>query len=353
VQALSRRVQDNSNVLLAAYQSCATTLQAGQTITPATEWLLDNFHIVERQLQQISRDLPPGYYRQLPKLTTGPFAGYPRVFGIAWAYVAHTDSLMNGPILARFVRAYQTVEPLTIGELWAVAITLRIVLIENMRRLADQITAGQTDRQNADKLVETVFGHGGKVGVDLPPRHGVEALAQADAELRDCPLSEPFAARIAQRLRGFDASDTPLHSWLLERLIRQGQTVDDVIQNAQSRQGASNVTMRNIVTSMRLISEMDWPVFVENVSLVDAQLRARSDFAANDFATRDHYRASIETLARGASLSEVDVTDAALDLAGTADTPATRDPGFSLIGAGRCERRACSRCGSDHRPRCR
>jgi cyclic beta-1,2-glucan synthetase len=336
-QALSHRMQDNATVLLAAYRSCATAVQAGQTITPATEWLLDNYHIVERQLQQISRDLPPGYYRQLPKLTTGPFAGYPRVLGIAWAYVAHTDSLVNGPILARFVRAYQSVDPLTIGELWAVAITVRIVLIENMRRLADQITAGQTDRESADKLVDTMVGREGKSGVNLPPPHGIEALAQANADLGDCPLSEPFAARIAQRLRGIDASDTLLHGWLLDRLTQQGQTVDDVIQNAQSRQGASNVTMRNIVTSMRLISEMDWPDFFEEVSLVDARLRARSDFAANDFATRDHYRAAIETLARGAGISEVAVTEAALDLAGTGDTPATRDPGFSLIGAGRCD----------------
>ena len=37
-------------------------------------------------------------------------------------------------MLRRFVRAYQRVQPLTIGELWAVAITLRIVLVENLRR---------------------------------------------------------------------------------------------------------------------------------------------------------------------------------------------------------------------------
>ena len=94
--------------------------------------------------------LPPGYYRQLPKLAEGPFAGYPRVLGLTWAYVAHTDSLISGPVLSRYVRAYQQVQPLMIGELWAVAITLRIVLIENMRRLALQIVEGQAQRQQAD-----------------------------------------------------------------------------------------------------------------------------------------------------------------------------------------------------------
>ena len=146
VQPLNRRVKENADILLQAYRTCAEALQSGQVIAPAAEWLLDNFHLVEQQLRQIHDDLPPGYYRQLPKLAEGPFAGYPRVFGLTWAYVAHTDSLMSGPVLKRYVMAYQQVQPLMIGELWAVAITLRIVLIENMRRLAQQIVEGHALR---------------------------------------------------------------------------------------------------------------------------------------------------------------------------------------------------------------
>src|SRR4029434_5784900 len=93
---------------------------------PAAEWLIDNYHVVERQIRDIRSDLPPGYYRQLPKLAEGPFAGYPRVLGVAWAFVAHTDSRFDPEILVRSVRASQEVQPLTIGELWAVPITLRI-----------------------------------------------------------------------------------------------------------------------------------------------------------------------------------------------------------------------------------
>ena len=82
-------------------------------ITPAAEWLLDNYHLVEQQVREVRTDLPPGYYRQLPKLSDGPLAGYPRVFGLAWAFVAHTDSRFDPEMLTRFVRAYQTVQPLT------------------------------------------------------------------------------------------------------------------------------------------------------------------------------------------------------------------------------------------------
>ena len=137
VASLRRRLDDNAARLLVAYRSSAAELESGHAVVPAAEWLLDNYHVVEAQVLEIRDDLPPGYYRQLPKLAEGPFAGYPRVFGLAWAYVAHTDSHLHLPTLRRFIDAYQQVQPLTIGELWAVAITLRIVLIENLRRLAD------------------------------------------------------------------------------------------------------------------------------------------------------------------------------------------------------------------------
>ncbi len=327
---LNVRVRDNAEFLLEAYKICAQALQAGETVTPAAEWLLDNFHLVEQQLRQIRDDLPPGYYHQLPKLADGPFAGYPRVFSLAWAYVAHTDSLVSGPVLAHFVRGYQQVQPLMIGELWAVAITLRIVLIENMRRLALQIIEGHAQRQQADAIVNAVLG-----AEKIPGQSPLSAMQAAVNRFEAAPLPENIAAQIAKRLRGFDPSKTPLFAWLEDRLHRQGSSIDEVIASAQMQLAASNVTMRNIVTSMRIVSEMDWSDFFEKVSLVDARLRASSRFAEMDFATRNRYRTAIEIIARGTDQTELDVADASLDLAASAKTARSREPGYWLIDAGR------------------
>ncbi len=327
VPSLHRRLRENVQVLLKAYGDSADVVRRGQTVAPAAEWLLDNFHLVELQLRQITDDLPPGFYRQLPKLADGHLAGYPRVFSLAWAYIAHTDSLISGQVLRRFVQAYQRVTPLQVGEIWAVAITLRIVLVENMRRLAVQIVAAQRQRAAADALVDTV------TGTASVPLH----LAVADYDKAD--LDEVFAAQVARRLRGFDPVDTPLHGWLHDRLRRQGVDVDDLVARVLQRQGASNVTMRNIVTSMRIISELDWADFFEDVSLIDARLRVNADFAAMDFATRNAYRTAIEDLARGsdsgAEGAELAVTDAVLRLAASGTSPESRDPGYCLLGAGR------------------
>src|SRR5271165_6182488 len=211
--SLAARLANNSTVLLSSYRSIVKAIDDGRQITPAGEWLIDNFHLVERQIRQISTDLPPGYYRQLPKLVTGPFAGYPRVFGLAWAFVAHTDSCFDSEILVSYVNAYQEVQPLTIGELWAVSITLQIVLIENLRRLAHQITSSRDARHEADRLADRLLGVNGRA-----PEPASVVFAGRGAE----PLSEAFAVELVHRLRDQDPRFTPALAWLDERARETG-----------------------------------------------------------------------------------------------------------------------------------
>ena len=181
---LTNRLRSNEKALLAAYRSIARAVDEGRSITPAAEWVLDNYHVVEEQIREIREDLPPGFYRQLPKLAEGPFVGFPRVFGIAWAYIAHTDSRFDPETLRRFVQAYQSVEALTIGELWAVAITLRVVLVENLRRVAQRIVNSRAARENADRVADRLLGVNGQTA---------DALALANWKDRSQVLTPAFS----------------------------------------------------------------------------------------------------------------------------------------------------------------
>jgi cyclic beta-1,2-glucan synthetase len=300
---LAGRLANNGVVLLAAYRTIIKAIDEGRAITPAAEWLIDNYHLVERQVREIRSDLPPGYYRELPKLAEGPFVGYPRVFGIAWAFVAHTDSRYDGDLLLRYMRAYQEVQPLTIGELWALSITLRIVLVENLRRLAQQIVDNRAARQRADLLADRLLGLGGDVA---------EPAAAVFAGYETGPLSEPFAVQLLHRLRDQDPRITPALTWLDRRLDEQGATADSVVRDVHRRQGASNVTVRNVITSIRMITEVDWTLNFEDISLVDVELASGSAFGDMDFPTRNLYRSAIEELARGSGRTEIDVARAAV-----------------------------------------
>ena len=342
------RVAENGRVLLQAYRALTDAIKDERSITPAAEWLVDNFHIVEEQLREIRDDLPADYYRELPKLADGHLEGYPRVFGLAWAYVAHTDSRFDPDSLSRLVRAYQRVEPLTIGELWAVAISLRILLVENLRRIAEQIVQGRLARQQADELADSLLGLDGDRS---------EAAAAARLRRPRANLSTAAKVQLFQRLRDQDPAVTPALKWLEDLLAAEGTTAEETVRLEHQRQAAMNVTVRNVITSMRLISWFDWAEFVEGVSLVDETLRAGSAFGQMDFATRDRYRHAVEELARGSRRTEVEVAQSAVAMADeaslVADQPAPlaakpgrpgvaepaappgNDPGYFLISDGR------------------
>ena len=333
--AVAPRITDNGRVLLASYRVLARAIKDERSITPAAEWLVDNFPIVDEQLREIRDDLPPDYYRELPKLADGHLAGYPRVLGLAWAYIAHTDSRVDPESLRRMVVAYQRVEPLTLGELWAIAITLRILLVENLRRLAEEIVASRAARQKADEIADGLLG----LGTASP-----EAAAASLRRLPHTALSTAARVQLFQRLRDQDPAVTPALRWLDELLASQGTTTEETVRAEHQRQAAMNVTVRNVITSMRLISWLDWAGFVESVSLVDEVLRAQSAFGEMDFATRDRYRHAIEELARGSGLTEVEVARRAAetaaaapsdDVAGSPIGGRRQDPGYYLIAGGR------------------
>jgi cyclic beta-1,2-glucan synthetase len=327
-KSLSNRVIENRKVLEKSYFELLTAAEAKRAITPAAEWLIDNFHVVRAQLKDIHDHLPPSFYRELPKLAEGPLAGYPRVYGISWAFVAHTDSRFDPELLKSFLSSYQTIEPLTIGELWSVSTTIRIVLMENLRRLTDRIVNSQRARFDADQLSDELL--------KLSDRR-VRPMASIIEDLNQKPFVGGFATQLLQRLRYQDSSLDPVLEWLEMRLSEERLTADQVVSTEHSSQTGANVTVRNIITSARMMSAFNWQDFFEDVSLVDETMRTYADYSNMDFATRDRYRHAIEELARHSPCSELEIARRVIANIAPASDPRESDPGFYLIGKGRFE----------------
>jgi cyclic beta-1,2-glucan synthetase len=346
--SLRGRLRSNALGLDTAFRTLIAGIRKGHAVTPAAEWLVDNYYIIDEHIRAVRRDLPSGFYKQLPKLSHGPLRGYPRVYGLAWAIVAHSDSRFELETLYRFCRAYQRIQPLTIGELWAIAITLRVVLIENLTRLSAGIVSRLALREKADLFADQWLS-------DDAAQAAPNAAAMHDIEAQ--PLPNAFSAQLFQRLRDHDPETTPALAWLHRIFAAQNTTADDLVHSEHQRQGAVNLSVRNVITSLRLISSVNWAKFFESVSLVDELMRERSSYAAFDFTTRDLYRHEIEDLARRSPHTEMDVARRALDLARRAvlagaggnaggtgnarravnDSAHRPEPGYFLVSAGRAE----------------
>jgi len=328
VYSVVQRLHDNSQTLLAAYRELCSTVSEGKAITPAAEWLIDNYHLIEKHIAQTAADLPRGYYRQLPKIAEGVLAGHPQIFGIAWAYVAHTDSRFDAGPLTDFVNAYQEVRALTIGELWATSISLRLVLLENAARISARTVAARRAREDADGLADAL------------QRPGSDARAKIDSDHLYLPehVRLSFAVQLIKRLRDYDAGDRDRLEWLANLVRSLGHDFESAVAEEHHRQAAANVTMRNLVTSLRFISDHDWDQWFDGVSLVDRLLRASPQYGAMDARSRNDYRSAIEDLAHHSWHDEFEVARLAVERAAAAsgDGPAAlQDAGYYLIGRGR------------------
>jgi cyclic beta-1,2-glucan synthetase len=316
-QPLLRHFSRTGRQLNYAYQQIREACRSQQHTGPETEWLLDNFHIIEESLREIREDLPQGYYTKLPKLAVGPLAGYPRVYALSLSLIAHTDSGLDEDNILRFVQAYQSVTAFTIGELWAVPTMLRLALLENLRRMARHILRSWRDREEARRFVE-------QVQRSIPRNGHAAALpvteknnAQLFTLPREVRPRDPFILNLLQLLRDDPDLGKAGIEWLEEHLGHHGTDVDQVFRRESQRLAANQVCVSNCVTSLRILSSLDWNVFFEKVSLVDCVLREdpAGVYAGQDFATRDRYRRMVEILARGSRVLELDVARKAVEFA--------------------------------------
>src|SRR5438128_2720197 len=310
VNLLLPRLEENGRKLIAAYKALAESIREEHVISPAAEWLVDNFHIVEEQVREIREDLPKSYYHELPKLADGPFKNYPRIYGFSFALIAHTDSHLDTETLRRFINTYQKVSPLSIGELWAVPINLRIALVENLRRLAIRIVSSRGERDEADRLADKLL--------ELAQRQPTELLPLITSRVgKRRSVGRAFVVQLTQRLREQDPAVMTVFEWLDKQLERRGLSIEEIVHEEHHRQAAAQVTVGNIITSMRLLSTLDWKDFFETVSLIDPELAKdpAGVYSKMDFATRDRYRHVVERISKRTKKSEPEIARIALRMA--------------------------------------
>ena len=321
---LLRRLADDKKLLRQAYRTLSGDARRGEAIAPATEWLLDNFHLVESEMREVRHNLPHRYYRELPKLATRELAGTARIYAMAVEMLRYSDARLDAHRLTRFIYAYQTVAPLTIGELWAWPSMLKLALVEHLRRLADELVETRAGRRAADAHFDA-----------FERRHDRPPPLPASFHVA-------FVDQLLQRMREYGAGAAELRKQLEERLVASGTSVEEAVRAGHQRLAMGNLSMGNSITSLRLCSTLDWNDYVEEVSLIEGILQRdpQGTYGRMVFASRDRYRHAVEELADRTGEAQVRVALRAIESARQVAERAGAEEcaahvGYHLIGRGR------------------
>jgi hypothetical protein len=246
--------------------------------------LLDNFYLIEQQIILARRHLPRGYSRQLPRLADGQSAGFPRIYDLALELISHMDGRVDDANTTQFVAAYQSAEPLMLGELWAFPIMLQLALLENLRRVGLRIAHRREERDTAITWADRML-----AVAEKEPRRLIQLLAEfANA---DVPLTAPFVEEFYARLQAQGPAMAFVQTWVEQKLVEQGVTATQLSETASRTAATNQISIANSIGSLRFIGAMDWKNFVESLSVVERALREdpAGMYAGQDFTTRDRY----------------------------------------------------------------
>ncbi|MFN2113297.1 MAG: glycosyl transferase, partial [Anaerolineales bacterium] len=307
-------------------------LHLEQRLGPIGEWILDNEYLIESHGRDVKINLSKSFYRELPTLIGDPNRGSPRVYSLANELITHCDTRIDRENITAFLSAYQDHTPLTIGELWALPLMLRVALIHRIEDMARQAWQELREREFADfwanRLLSTLR---------RDPDQLFAVLADL-AQERGRP-SPYFAIQLSGHLYDEDAALVPVQSWL-ERTLQRPLT--ELHSGEQSRQAANQISIGNAITSLRQLSLLDWREVFEEQNRVELILRRdpAGFYSQMDFGTRNQYRDAVEVLAKRAGIAQIEIARKVVEMAsagkGSQDgLSRQRHVGTYLIGEGR------------------
>ncbi len=307
---LLRRLANNEIVLHRVRKLITDSIKSRNQIAPAAEWLIDNFYLIEEHIRIAKKHFPKGYSEDLPQLADNESSGLTRIYDIVLQIISHSDGRIDIESLSSFVKAYQTITNLQLGELWAIPIMLRLALIENLRRVASRIAIDRVDRNLADywgaQIIETA---------EKNPKNLI--LVIADMARSNPPMSSAYVSELIRQLRGKGSDLAMALNWIERQLSEIGLTSLELVNSENQKQAADQVSMSNSIGSLRLLGAMDWREFVETLSIVEQTLRKDNEgiYGSMDFSTRDRYRHVVEHIAKKGESSEYEVARIAIKLA--------------------------------------
>ncbi len=328
---LVRRLSDNFTLIAGVYRILNKDAEDSYSAAPAAEWLMDNFYIIEEQVKIIKRNLSRGRYSRLPVLTKGYYKGYPRVYAIALEIIAHSNGTIDEKTITSFIQSYQSQVLLSMGELWAIPLMLRIALIESICNTCQAIRTSRNEWYRAEGLVR-------QIGIKGTDEHTINAILLA--VLDKGTVTSAFVEHLIRRLRKQGKVLTTVTS-LLDRYLEQDDTTTEKMSAAEHQiQAEMQVAIGDSITGLRLISELDWSELFEILSRTEHILRGdpKGVYSLMDFESRDYYRHEVERLSRSLGVSETHVADKAVECAKQGAQKGEGPQGhvgFYLVGKGR------------------
>ena len=295
---IKKLVEDFRTISL-CYNVLNDCISLDVTIPPSGEWLLDNYYLIEEQVNSVKNELKEREYLKLPAIN-----GAARNLILAKKFVEYTDGNITMENIQIFLNAYQTKKVIEMREIWTLPIMLKIALVEYIKKVCERIIVSQYQKLKVESLVERLVK---KIPSNKQKFSKYKSL-KVDSE------ASSYIEHLMYLLKKNGNEGIKYLEILEEEVKKVGTTVSNVIKVEHYDMTTKRVSIGNSITSMRRLSRFNWSIVFENTNGIDNILKQDKWYEKLDFETKEEYRNIIQQIADKTKISEIYIANKLVEL---------------------------------------
>ncbi|MDD2233858.1 MAG: glucoamylase family protein [Desulfitobacteriaceae bacterium] len=302
-----RNLKKSINQLAAYNRELLKAENAGFYILPAMEWLMDHIDFLKEQNLYVQKHLSTAYYKRLPKLDTE--SSRTRTSVLLKNFLQNIGGQANITLLLEYLQAYQEVAPLTIGELWAIPLLLRVSLMEEICDLFEEFYKRHEVRIQAEGLLLQWEPH-------LSDQDKLyKVMDKTTSRIKSFP--PVLVVYLIGRIRDYGVEGIPIRQWLERKTGMQTEDIEKIVGHEHRLQALYRLAAGNLIGSLRDVSRWTWAEHFESLNVVEKILRQDpvGIYPLMDFNSRDQLRHAVERLAKEIKVQETLIAQTAVSLA--------------------------------------
>lgn len=252
-------------------------------IPPSGEWILDNYYLIEEQLNSVKNGLVIEKYKELPSIN-----GTSRILVLSRKIVEYTDANITEENLETFLKAYQSKKSISMNELWIMPIMMKIAIIEYISETCEKVLDSQLQKFKVESLVERIIKNKSIHEQNFIKYKNIKIDTEVTA----------YVEHLIYSLKKYGKESKKYTEILEEEIKKVGTSVNDVVKFEHYDMAIRRVSMANSITSLRNLSRYNWQIIFEEINSIDKILLNDAWYEKCDYETRNSYRAEIQRISK-------------------------------------------------------
>lgn len=282
-----------------AYDLLTESMALDIPVPPSGEWILDNFYVIEEQVNIIQEELKYKEYKKLPAVK-----GKSRIYLLARDLVFYTDGNISKEVIEKFMNGYESRRKISMKEIWLFPVMLKIALIHYIRNVAERLITSQYQKFKVASLVERII-------------KNKSANEQLFYQYRSINLNGEITSYVeflVYLLKKEGKSAKKYINILNEEVKKAGTTIDEIIKIEHYDMALRRVSISNCITSIKNILRYNWSDIFEKINGIETILLQDEWYSKSDYETKTLYRNAIQKLSKKLKISETYIVSVAIEL---------------------------------------